>query len=67
MEYASGEVRVVTMLADAFDNDNHVELCMREPGDPVAITAGSGLYEDPNGDLNDLHTQVIIDAQELTP
>ena len=67
VEYASGEVRVATMLADAFDNDNHVELCMREPGDPVAITADPGLYEDPNGDLNVLHTQVIIDAQELTP
>ena len=67
VEYASGEVRVATLLADAFDNDNHVELCMSEPGEPVAITAGSGLYEDPNGDLNVLHTQVVIDAQELSP
>ena len=50
VEYASGEVRVATLLADAFDNDNHVELCMSAPGEPVAITAGSGLYEDPNGD-----------------
>ena len=67
VEYASGEVRVATLLADAFDNDNHVELCMSAPGEPVAITAGSGLYEDPNGDLNVLHTQVIIDAYALTP
>jgi hypothetical protein len=67
VEYASGEVRVATILADAFDNDNHVEFCMRAPGEPVAITAGSGLYEDPNGDPNGLHTQVVTDAQELTP
>ena len=67
VEYASGEVRVATLLADAFDNDNHVEFCMSAPGEPIAITAGSGLYEDPNGDLNALHTQVVIDAQELTP
>ena len=67
VKYASGEVRVATLLADAFDNDNHVELCMSAPGEPVAITAGSGLYEDPNGDLNVLHTQVIIDAYALTP
>ena len=67
VEYANGEVRVATLLADAFDNDNHVEFCMSAPGEPVAITAGSGLYEDPNGDLNVLHTQVVTDAQELTP
>ena len=67
VEYASGEVRVATLLADAFDNDNHVEFCMSAPGEPVAITAGYGLYEDPNGDLNMLHTQDVIDAQELTP
>lgn len=67
VEYSSGEVRVATLLADAFDNDNHVEFCMSAPGEPVAITAGSGLYEDPNGDPNALHTQVIIDAYELTP
>ena len=30
VEYASGEVRVATLLADAFDNDNHVEFCMSE-------------------------------------
>ena len=35
---------------------------MSEPGEPVAITAGSDLYEDPNGDLNVLHTQAVIDA-----
>ena len=64
VEYASGEVHVATLLADAFDNDNHVEFCMGAPGEPVAITAGSGLYEDPNGDLNVLHTQVVIDAHE---
>ena len=29
--------------------------------------AGSGLYEDPNGDLNVLHTQVVIAAHALTP
>ena len=40
---------------------------MSVPGEPVAITAGSGLYEDPNGDLNVFHTQVVIGAQELTP
>ena len=40
---------------------------MSEPGEPVAVTAVSGLYEDPNGDLNVLHTQVVIEAQELTP
>jgi len=67
VEYASGEIRVATQLADAFDNDNHVEFCMSEPGEPVAITASYGLYEDPNGDLNVLHTQVVIDAYELTP
>lgn len=67
VEYASGEVRVATLLADAFDNDNHVEFCMSAPGEPVVITAGYGLYEDPNGDLNVLHTQVVIDAHELTP
>ena len=67
VEYASGEVRVATLLADAFDNDNHVELCMSAPGEPVAISVGSGLYEDPHGDLNMLHTQVVIDAHELTP
>ena len=67
VEYASGEVRVATLLADAFDRDNHVELCMSAPGEPVAITADSGLYEDPNGDPNVLHTQVVIDAHELTP
>jgi hypothetical protein len=67
VEYASGEVRVAMLLADAFDNDNHVEFCMSAPGEPVSITAGYGLYEDPNGDLNMLHTQVVIDAQELTP
>ena len=67
VEYASGEVRVATLLADAFDNDNHVEFCMSAPGEPVAITAGSGLYEDPNGDVNVLHTQVVTDAHELTP
>ena len=67
VEYASGEVQVATLLADAFDHDNHVEFCMSTPGEPVAITAGSGLYEDPNGDLNRLHTQVVIDAYELTP
>ena len=67
VEYASGEVRVATLLADAFDNDNHVELCMSAPGEPVAITAGSGLYEDPNDDPNVLHTQVVTDAHELTP
>ena len=65
VEYANGEIRVAALLADAFDNDNHVEL-YEEPGEPVAITAGSGLYEDPNGDLNVLHTQVVIDAQEVT-
>ena len=32
VEYASGEVRVATLLADAFDNDNHVEFCMSAPG-----------------------------------
>ena len=62
IEYTSGEIRVATQLADAFDNDNHVEFCMSAPGEPAAITAGSGLYEDPNGDLNVLHTQVVIDA-----
>ena len=67
VEYASGEVRVATLIADAFDNDNHVEFCMSTPGDPVAITASPGLYEDPNGDLNELHTQVVIDAHDLTP
>jgi hypothetical protein len=67
VEYASGEVRVATLLADAFDNDNHVEFCMSVPGEPVSITAGSGLYEDPNGDLNVVHTQVVIDAHGLTP
>ena len=67
VEYASGEVRVATLLADAFDNDNHVEFCMSAPGEPVAITAGSGLYEDPNGDLNVLHTQTVTDAYKLTP
>ena len=67
VEYANGEVRVATLLADAFDNDNHVEFCMSEPGEPIAITVDSGLYEDPNGDLNVLHTQVVIDAYELTP
>ena len=67
VEYASGEIRVATQLADAFDNDNHVEFCMSEPGEPIAITAGTGLYEDPKGDLNVLHTQVVIDAYELTP
>ena len=55
------------LLADAFDNDNHVEFCMSAPGEPVAITADSGLYEDPNGDLNELHTQVVIETQNLTP
>ena len=50
VEHASGEVRVGTLLADA-DNDNHVELCMSAPGN-VAITAGSGLYEDLNDDPN---------------
>ena len=67
VEYANGEVRVATLLADAFDNDNHVEFCMSAPGEPVAITASPSLYEDPNGDLNELHTQVVIDAHELTP
>ena len=67
VEYASGELRVATVLADAFDNDNHVEFCMSAPGEPVAITASPSLYEDPNGDLNELHTQVVIDAHELTP
>ena len=67
VEYANGEVRVATLLADAFDHDNHVELCMSAPGKPVAITAGSGLYEDPNGDLNVSHTKVVIEAQKLTP
>ena len=33
VEYANGEVRVATLLADALDNDNHVEFCMRAPGD----------------------------------
>ncbi len=32
VEYASGEVRVATLLADAFDKDNHVEFCMTAPG-----------------------------------
>ena len=40
---------------------------MTAPGEPVAITTGSSLYEDPNGDLNVSHTQVVIDAHELTP
>ena len=42
-------------------------VCVSAPGEPVAITAGTGLYEDPNGDLNVLHTQVVVDAYELTP
>ena len=36
MEHANGEAGL-TRLADAFDNDNHVELCMRAPGEPVAM------------------------------
>jgi len=67
VEYANGELRTATLLADAGDNDNHVELCMSDPGQPVAITVDAGLYEDPNGDLNALHSQVIIDAYALSP
>ena len=67
MEYANGEVRVATLLADALDNDNHVEFCMRAPGDPVAIRASADLYEDPNGDLNAPQSQVIMDADGLSP
>ena len=67
VEYANGEVRVATLLADALDNDNHVEFCMSAPGEPVAISASAGLYEDPNGDLNELLTQLIRDADALTP
>ena len=36
-------------------------------GEPVAITAASGLYEDPNGDPNVLHYQAVIEADDLTP
>ena len=67
VEYANGEVRVATLLADALDHDNHVEFCMSAPGDPVAISASAGLYEDPNGDLNARHTQIIIDANGVSP
>ena len=65
VEYANGEIRVATLLADAFDNDNHVELCMSEPANP-SPSPPAPVYEDPNGDLNVLHT-VVSDAHLLSP
>ena len=62
IEYANGQIRSASMLADALDGDNHVEFCMSEPGEPVSISAAADLYEDPNDDANALHTRVIVDA-----
>ena len=68
MEYANGEVRVATLLADAFNNDNHVALCMSEPGEPIAITASPCLYEDPKiGPHRDKIRQRLTEITGLPP
>ena len=66
VEYANGEVRVAAPCGRLRQRQSRGVVCVA-PGEAVAITAGAGLYEDPNGDPNELHTQVVMDAQDVTP
>jgi hypothetical protein len=40
------------MLADLGDNDNNIDLCLKEQGEPFLVEAGAGIAIDPRGDVN---------------
>ena len=39
-------------LADLGDNDNNIDLCLKEKGVPVLVEAKAGIAIDPRGDVN---------------
>ena len=40
------------LIADLKDNDNNIDLCLRETGIPIKVSAQAGIAIDPNSDVN---------------
>ena len=47
-------------LADLSDNDNNLDICLKEKGIPILIEAEAGIAIDPRGDANPETQQQII-------
>jgi hypothetical protein len=39
-------------IADLKDNDNNIDLCLKETGIPIRVSAQAGIAIDPNDDVN---------------
>lgn len=51
----AGEDTVVVhpfRLADLSDNENNIDLCIKEAGIPISVKADENIAIDPNDDLN---------------
>lgn len=48
------------MLADLKDNDNNIDLCLKESGTPFKVSVEAGTVIDPRDDANDYTESVIV-------
>jgi len=47
-------------LADLNDNENNIDLCIKEKGVPISVRADANIAIDPNDDLNPVtETEVL--------
>ena len=49
-------------LADLGDNDNNIDLCLKESGIPILVEAKAGIAIDPRGDVNP-RTEIRIQSR----
>ena len=47
-------------LADLGDNDNNLDLCLKESGIPILVEADAGIAIDPRGDVNPVTRMKVI-------
>ena len=48
------------MLADLSDNDNNIDLCLKEKGRPILVEAEAGIAIDPRNDVNPPTNMAIV-------
>lgn len=47
-------------IADLDDNENNIDLCIKEAGVPIAVRADANIAIDPNDDLNPATERVVL-------
>lgn len=48
------------LLADLGDNDNNIDLCLKEKGTPILVSAEANTAIDPNDDANEYTEQPVV-------